>query len=278
MPTTIDVDHLIARAAGAFGNIKSDKNITRHQLVKAHTPMYEVIIKDILTYVDGKFDELKDELKSERDRNELLVAENVQLKSKVIKLEDTLVNTRDQVDAASQYNRRDNIKIIGVPYEKDEDLDKKVKDIMKHCDVELKDEDVSVQHRLHTGNDDPDKPPSIILRLARRNVKTKIFNNRKLTVTKPGAPYANAQIFEDVTPLRSRIMFSLRNRLKENGRDKVYRFVWSREGRIYCHTEEESQLKPQPKPKVVNCPVDLIGLGFTVEEIEDIVNNKNRKN
>ena len=86
------------------------------------------------------------------------------MNTKVTNLETKVVDLRDQLDAASQYNKRDNLKIVGVPYNKDEDLDKIVKDVMRQNDVELKDEDISIKHRLHTSNTEGGKPPAIILR------------------------------------------------------------------------------------------------------------------
>ena len=84
-------------------------------------------------------------------------------------------------------------------------------------------------------------------------------------------------IFEDVTPLRSRILYHLRNKENAN-KEKVYKFVWSREGRIYCRTEEESKRQDKPKPHVVNRPADLANLGFSEKEIDDIVNNRRSSN
>ena len=61
---------------------------------------------------------------------------------------------------------------------------------------------------------------------------------------------------------------------KNNDGSKVYRFVWSREGRIYSSMEIESQASPQPPPHIVNCPQDLEKLGWSESEIEDIIHKK----
>ena len=41
-----------------------------------------------------------------------------------------------------------------------------------------------------------------------RDIKSKAFNARKQNVDKPGSPFPEAIIYEDVTPLRSRICIS----------------------------------------------------------------------
>ena len=98
------------------------------------------------------------------------------------------------------------------------------------------------------------KPPRIILRVNRRDVKAKIFENRKQINSKPNVPikYKNVAFYEDVTPLRSRIMFELRSR----GDRKAFKYVWSRGGRIYCRTTDDAD------KTTINTPQDLAKVGF----------------
>ena len=98
-----------------------------------------------------------------------------------------------------------------------------VKDIAAHVGVPIEDKDISVVHRLNksddkeestetTESDRPKRIPSIIAKFVQRDVKSAIFKKRKEITQKAGCPYPNAQIYEDVTPLCSRIMYQLRNR------------------------------------------------------------------
>ena len=82
--------------------------------------------------------------------------------------------------------------------------------------------------------------------------------------------YKSVAIYEDVTPLRSRIMYELRQREDK----KKFRYVWSRGGRIFCRTTEEVAMSKMPKPHVINKPEDLIEVGFSHGEIENIIKNK----
>ena len=43
-------------------------------------------------------------------------------------------------------------------------------------------------------------------------------------------------------------------------------------GRIFVHTHEEAEADPQPKPYVINNPDDLLGVGFSKEEVDAIIN------
>ena len=212
------------------------------------------------------------------------------LKDKDLKICDLQNENRElryQLDASQQYSRRENLKIIGVEYKENEDVKKIVKDIAAHVGVPIEDKDISVAHRLNTSDDKEDptettesgKPkriPSIIVKFVQRDVKTAIFNARSQNVKKAGSPHPNAAIYEDVTPLRSRIMYQLRNR-KDQGDNRKWRYVWSREGRIYCRTLEQSEQSPQPRPTTVNRVEDLKNLGFSEQEINAITHPPKRR-
>ena len=80
-------------------------------------------------------------------------------------------------------------------------------------------------------------------------------------------------MYEDVTPLRSRIMYALRHRNNKT----AFKYVWSRGGRIYARTQDQAAQDPQPPPLTVNTPDDLAKLGFSEQEIEDIIKKPQRQ-
>ena len=237
--------------------------------------MIKETIKQLIERQDNKFVDEREyytnELKSRDDR--------------ITKLESEARELRQQIDNVSQYNRRDNLKILGVPYNEAENVIDIVKKIALHTTGEaLEDSEISVAHRLMSKNDKDDQnntdtngsrkktTPSSIVKFSRRNTKTKIFDSRKETTKKPNAPYENIKMYEDVTPLRCRILYALRN--KKDGDNKEFRYVWSREGRIYARKATEITQTPQPKPHIINRPEDLTKLGWTPEQIENIIYNK----
>ena len=71
-------------------------------------------------------------------------------------------------------------------------------------------------------------------------------------------------------------MFELRSRDDR----KMFKYVWSRGGRIYCLKPEEvaarGQQGQQKKATVINTPEDLAKVGFSHEEIEDIIMMKRK--
>ena len=64
--------------------------------------------------------------------------------------------------------------------------------------------------------------------------------------------------------------------LRQRGDKKEFRYVWSRGGRIFCRTPEEALRSKVPKPYIIEKPEDLSKVGFSLEEIEDIIKNKRK--
>lgn len=216
--------------------------------------------------------------------------------SKLIKVDEDLVNNenkiadvkselrvhRNEQDALASYNRRENLKIQGVEYVEGENTNDIVKEICKHAGREITDADISTSHRNGSTKPNVNLPPGMTTRTNRvpdiyvrftvRDVKTQVFEKRKNLATNSQCPekYRNVAIYEDVTPLRSRIMYELRQR----GNKEAYKYVWSRGGRIFCRTPEEVNMNPVPRPNVINKPEDLTKLGFTNDEVEAIILNK----
>ena len=233
---------------------------------------FSVLITQLAEREDNKRQEMKEEFEK-------------QLKEKyeiILRLENKVKENLYSIDAQAQYNRSENIKIHGIEYTKGEDTNKIVKDVAKFCGVQINDVDISTSHRLmskedmdaqiNPANRDKKMPP-IIARVNRRDLKTQLLENKKTITTNVDCPanLKHALIYEDVTPLRSRIMYQLRHRNDK----KAYRYVWSKGGRIYARTHEQAALPrdQQGRPHIINTPDDLEKLGFTKEEISNIINN-----
>ena len=233
---------------------------------------FKVLLTNITERQDNMIKDLKEEFEEKLKEKDEIIS----------KLEKKVNNNFNNIDAQAQYNRSENIKIHGIPYKKDEDTNQIVKEVAKFCGVDIKDQDLSTSHRLmskdemnaqiNPSNSDT-KIPVIIARVNRRDLKVKLLENKKNITTNVQCPdhLRKALIYEDVTPLRSRMMFHLRQR-----NDKTaFRFVWSKGGRIYARTTEDAALprEQQPRPIVINTPEDMEKAGFSKEEISVIVNN-----
>ena len=117
------------------------------------------------------------------------------------------------------------------------------------------------------------KIPVIIARVNRRDLKIKLLEAKKNITKNIQCPdhLRKALIYEDVTPLHSRMMYHLRQRNDK----QAFRYVWSKGGRIYARKTEDAALprENQPRPIIINTPDDLEKAGFNKDEISDIIKN-----
>ena len=287
MSNSINATYIINLVKKATEDVKRSRKTTNKNahFAEMTTLNYEVsmvIIANLLEKQESDKIELREEFKSE------LAIATEPLLTKIDELKAECADLRFGVDNASQYSRRENLKITGVPYAEDEDLRGVAKHIFKHTTGEdLDDKDISVVHRIGipkteqqnrnqtNGPVRQDKPSNIIVRYTVRDIKSQQYKTRKQIRDTAGCDYPNAAIYEDVTPLRSRIMYELRNRM-DSANNKIWKFVWSRDGKIFVRTEDEAKMDKDtaPKPKCVQRPEDLKTLGFSDAEIKVIIINK----
>ena len=248
-------------------------------LAEEEKQILKIKINDLTNQVstqDKEICELKQNNEDLTSKVSTLTKDNENKDKTITELRNETSELKHQADSSSQYNRRDNFKITGVVVKADENLVEIVKSVTKHIGREIKEEEISDLHRLPASEG---SIPGIICRVNRRTVKHEILNKKKHLRTSPHSQYPNVGIYEDLTPLRSRMLYALRNRKKEDG-SNAYKFTWSREGKIFCRTEEQTKAtgpeQKLPRPGVVNKPNDLLKLGFTEQQVQDIITNKRK--
>ena len=267
-----DLDCIMGELSKFATDYLASKNESKKKSVTEVQPFILALLKQhtklMLEYTDAKEEKYKEEIEK-RD-------------TKIADLKSELRDHRNEHDALACYNRRENLKIQGVEVSPGENTNEIVKEICKYAGREITDMDISTSHRngsVKTSNELPpgmttraNRVPDIYVRFTRRDVKTEVFEKRKNLATNSQCPdkYRNVSIYEDVTPLRSRIMYELRQRNDK----QAFKFVWSRGGRIFCRTPEEANMTTIPKPHVINKPEDLLKVGFSEDEVEKIILNK----
>ena len=113
---------------------------------------------------------------------------------------------RFEADAMQQYGRRDNVRIVGLDDGgSNEDPYEEVIKVACYCGVNVKRDDISVCHRLPSRNGG--KRP-LIARFVRREKKIELMRNKKNLKSHSVNIYLN----DDVTPLRSKILFFVTQR------------------------------------------------------------------
>ena len=62
-------------------------------------------------------------------------------------------------------------------------------------------------------------------------------------------------------------MYELRNRKHTtNANERMFRYVWSRDGKIFVRTKEELAMDTVPRPRALQRPEDLDKLGWTAKK------------
>lgn len=174
-----------------------------------------------------------------------LAAENNTLTRRVSELE-------RKVEDMEQYSRLNAVEIHGVPEGKNEDVVEVVKEVGKGLDMTITDSMIDACHRLGRRPGPGGAPPGIIVRFVRRLDKEELlkkrrvkfnFSTRHMNLPVDQPVYIN----EALTPARRRLFAEARKMKK----DKQYKFLWVRNGKILMRKEEKAEVI------YVTCQADL---------------------
>lgn len=217
------------------------------QMEKNFNSSYEVLYQKI----DESTEAVKIqtvELEKCRKQIEELVRENNMLKDKVEVLE-------GRIEEQEQYSRRNVVEIHGIPQEKNEDMVAVVKEVGKALDMEITSPMIDACHRLGRRPGPNSSPPAIIVKftsrldkeelLRKRRIKNN-FSTRHMNLGVDQPIYIN----ESLTPMRKKLLAEAR-RIK---REKTFKFLWVRSGKIFLRKEEGCKVIP------VTCQADLARL------------------
>ena len=283
-----DVEAFVNTAMVAVEQVGKDNTTGKNGVSKLFLAMIRESMTQVANYKQEEFKKLQDQVVGQgvkiseltKEKNKL-IKDNEDKDKLILDLQNDKVELQNQTDASNQYVRRDNFKITGVPYREDENLIEVVQSVTRHIGREIAESEISDIHRLPNNQTDTNgsSAPGIIIRVNRRRVKHEIMDKKKHLRSSPHRDYPNIGIYEDLTPLRSRILYALRNKKNQDG-NKTYKFTWSKEGRIFCRTEQQTRnsgtSNKLPKPGIVNKPSDLLKLGFTEKEVNEIIINKRK--
>ena len=283
-----EVEAFVNTAMVAVEQVGKDNTTGKNGVSKLFLAMIRESMTQVANYKQEEFKKLQDQVAGQgvkiseltKEKNKL-IKDNEDKDKLILDLQNDKVELQNQTDASNQYVRRDNFKITGVPYREDENLIEVVQSVTRHIGREIAESEISDIHRLPNNQTDTNgsSAPGIIIRVNRRRVKHEIMDKKKHLRSSPHRDYPNVGIYEDLTPLRSRILYALRNKKNQDG-NKTYKFTWSKEGRIFCRTEQQTRSSGSgnklPKPGIVNKPSDLLKLGFTEIEVNEIIINKRK--
>lgn len=165
---------------------------------------------------------------------EQLTTENKQLKEKLKVLEERL-------EDSEQYSRCNAVEIHGIPQEPNENVVDLVKCVGKALDMNISDSMIDACHRLGKKQNGIN-PPGLIVKFVRRLDKEEFLRKRRVKRTLSTRHMGRTDdrpvyINESLSPARRKLLAMTRAVQKE----KNYKFLWVRNGRIFVRREENAR-------------------------------------
>lgn len=175
-----------------------------------------------------------------------LTAENEALKKKVVQLE-------DELDEAQQYSRRNCVEVHGLEV-KDNNVLEAVKDVGVALGMHIEDSMIDACHTIGKRSENAG-PPTIIIKFLRRMdaemMLKKRREKRQLSTRHLNKPTDTPIYINESLTQKRRILLS---RARIAKRDKNYKWVWVRSGKVYMRKEDQGPVKH------VKCLADLDSL------------------
>ena len=155
----------------------------------------------------------------------------------------TLINIDSKLDDMEQYQRKDNIRIIGLAQNVGEETPAKVVNFIKQTlQIDITIKDINNAHRLPS-HDKNTNHKDIIVKFTSHLIKEEVMKNRSKLRGLPDKIICN----DDLTKNRS----LLYKHAQDAVRNKKALSAWTRDGTIFMKKEENSA------PIKINCKIDI---------------------
>ena len=147
----------------------------------------------------------------------------------------------DKLDEVEQYGRRQNLEIVGVPVQENEDTNALVIEVAKLLDIEVPPDQISTSHRLPINpNSKISKTSPIIVRFVNRDIRNKLYANRKLTRSVNLNKFSVAgtekiYLNENLAQIRKKLF----GKTKQKAKQMNYRYIWTTNGNIFAKKSDD---------------------------------------
>ena len=237
--------------------------------IEDFTKLYETIVKENVgmhNYFNHSLGETNHKLEAESELKALKEAHKSQ-GDELIKVKKELVSTKIELERSQQIANRDTFKLCGVkeptlrPGQKYEDTQDTIIKALETANVPIKKEEISAAYRV-PGK--PEGPKNLLIKCSLQDVKDRVMRNKKVLRACEDfqKEYPDAFIVEQLTPLRSKVAYMLRQD------DKIAK-TWTINGRIKYILAGAAD---NEKPKTIDSLTQLkLVPGWDEEKIEKLV-------
>ena len=194
-------------------------------------------LPDIKKIVKESTDTLSMEIKALREENAKLRADNSKLREDVDKLTQRVDMAETENDALEQYTRRNSVRISGVPEGEGEDTDEEVIRIANELQIHIGPSDIDRSHRIGKPKASGPKPRhrDIIVKFAAYNARQRVYLKRMDLRGSENEDMKGIFINEDLTKLRSKLLFDARSLVRAN----MLKSAYSADGKIFVRDNGE---------------------------------------
>lgn len=191
-----------------------------------------------MDFFSGKLDDTNKHLEESNKNYNEMKKEVEELKQKNLKLTLEMKETQIRLRNMEQYSRKCNVEISGIPLSNNEDVISVVEDVGKAIGVPLRREEVAAAHRVPSFRKGR-MPPLIVQfssRITRDQWITKAKGRRDLTADNINKNFPRSRVFisEHLTP-ETKVLLT---RTKDKCRELGWRYVWCKEGKVFCRRDD----------------------------------------
>jgi hypothetical protein len=198
-----------------------------------------------LDFISSQYDAIQQKYEKYEAMLKESCQENDRLKSEVFRLNSVVQVQKNVINDLEQYTRRDCLEIKGIPQSESENTDLIVQQLGRKIGIDVKDEDISVSHRLPISRQaDQNRDPLIIVKFVRRNVRDKYYEARKNLRGKSTRELGFSKVVENPIFIgesltkQNKLLF---NKCLDIKRKHGYKFIWTRMGKIYMRANERER-------------------------------------
>lgn len=199
-------------------------------------------LKESVQFMSNDFDDLKMELGKNKDIINQLKKDNEELKSCVSDL-------RVRLNLVEQYSRQDNVEIHGVPENQAENLVTTVIQLGRAISCNIQNEDVLSVSRVKKLDSQSNRPRSIIAKLRSTRVRDDVlaavskFNRAHVSdkLNSGHLGYGGAKMPVYISEHLSSLNKAIHARVRQTAREKGYKYVWIRDGRVLVRKDDGSR-------------------------------------
>ncbi|KAL4706791.1 hypothetical protein ACJJTC_018172 [Scirpophaga incertulas] len=201
-------------------------------------------IRNSMEFLSADYDRVKTELSDLQEKLSSTTKEYSALTNK-------MTDVSDRLNLLEQHARETNIEIGGVPENKSENLLSFMRQLCKVVSVPLSETDILTGTRVRKITEDSARPRSIIIKLQSIRKRDEIlaavsaFNkknqNDKLNTSQLGYGEKKSPVYvsEHLSPYNKKLHATTR----KAARDKCYKYVWIRNGRIFVRKDDQTPAK-----------------------------------